>query len=151
MKKLILTAAATLVLAACGEADAPVEEATTNEVVEEAAEAAPAEPAGSIEGNLTLTAMGGQPVPDTVQVSGSASGGKISLKSHCANMSWPFELNGNLITMGEGSGVSGGCVADRTTYEYAVAKAMNQANIAMFNEGEVMLSGPGGSVTLAMK
>lgn len=145
MKKLILSVAI-LSLAACG-GEAPKEE-------KKAEEKAPVErqamEAIDLTGTWTLVGFAAEGIPDTVKMTISATPDTLSIRSGCANMSWPYTINGNIIDTGEGSGDKSGCAGDRTTWEYSVAKIVRDANIVMnAGEGQVSMSGPGGSMTLA--
>lgn len=145
MKKLVL-AAAVFGLASCGEKQAPVEEAPAENVVVER----PAMEDIDLTGSWTLVGFGAETIPDTVRMTISADGQRLTIRSGCATMSWPYTVNGNIIDTGEGTGDSAGCAADRTTWEYSLAKTVRDANIVMnAGEGQVSMSGPGGSMTLA--
>ena len=147
MKKLVLSVAV-LALAACGgEAEAPAEEAAAEEetVVER-----PAMEDIDLTGSWNLVGFAAETIPSTVNMTITATGDRISVRSACANMSWPYTVNGNIIDTGEGSGDKSGCAGDRTTWEYSIAKIVRDANIVMnAGDDQVSMSGPGGSMTLA--
>lgn len=146
MKKLILSVAV-LSLAACG-GEAPKEEAKADE--EAAPVERPAMDAIDLAGSWTLVGFGTEGIPDTVKMTVTATPDTLTIRSGCATMSWPYTINGNIIDTGEGSGDQSGCAGDRTTWEYSVGKIVRDANIVMnAGEGQVSMSGPGGSMTLA--
>jgi hypothetical protein len=139
--------AALLLLAACGQQDrtAPVQ---TNETA--AAEKAPAA-VPSLEGNWTVTKVGGVADAASLGMTATISKDMVTLTTGCLKRAWAYTQNRNVVSFTASPGGSSNCGGGSPSAEAETAYgALTEANIAIFSKDgkEASLSGTGGGLTL---
>ncbi|MCJ8191192.1 hypothetical protein [Sphingomicrobium aestuariivivum] len=147
MKKLIaLGLALPLMLAACGDADAP-----ENDVEEEAAlDQEAAAPAIDLSGEWQVIAHNSVKLPSVFPAIATFDGeGGMTVNSTCVTMNFALNREGNMIAPEFLGKDTSGCGRPQTDGELLIEEVVPQSNILADTGHELMISGPGGTLRLA--
>jgi hypothetical protein len=137
-----------LLAVACGqrEARAPA----TNEVANHESAAAPAE-VPSLEGNWTVSRVGGVADAAALGMTAAISKDSVTLSTGCLKRAWTYTQNRNVVAFTSSPGGSSNCGGGSPSAGAETAyAALTEANIAIFSKDgkEASLSGTGGGLTL---
>ena len=138
--------AALFLLAACGQQDSAPAQA--NEAA--AAEKAPSE-VPSLEGNWTVTKVGGVADAASLGMTAAISKDMVTLTTGCLKRAWTYTQNRNVVSFTASPGGSSNCGGGSPSAGAETAYgALTEANIAIFSKDgkEASLSGTGGGLTL---
>ena len=144
----IVPLAALLLLAGCdqqGRVAAP----PSNEMARPAPESAAKAAVPSLKGEWRITAITGAPTTGTVMAV-TIGDGRASLSAGCLRRAATYSQDRNTVDFAAFSATGGDCGRLPSGEEDLTFGALQDANLAIFDndDREVMLSGPGGTLTL---